>query len=411
MSLQTATVITSDQRAHFWQSVAEMEQAKGALQDCQGKFSSIPPSAIAPALQAIHTKLESAYSHLQLSQVPNPHMINEWRILKCSYLLLKGRLPSLFPTPEKPAEMPALPALADGSKSASPAVSALPLSPPPEAKESKASKASSFVRAVPTGIIRRHSHNCWVNAGAQFIRAIPSLYDLVVADIKDFRDFFETYEKCRKAGKSVPETSSQKVREYLSGRISVSSDALSMEDAHEGLAPIMSRYKGPKIREVRNKVKPGDTKEHEITCSIIPISIANHNNQSLEKLFDAGFMTANDELGGAESYFHEPPRELFFQLVRSKRVMSKYGQYLGNVKISDAINCGMSFELSPDRVLSKKGATYACDAFIVHEAAHYVAYVKVNNHWHMCDDADVKRVSDTAALRALKKAYIIHYAL
>ncbi len=437
----------------------EIEQARSLICKIQNEYHKTDIATRSIALDTIDSLLASAKKNLNLAHITDETICDDLRYATNSYkiiILFQQLEMGKVHTPASPslphssssssppeAASPSLPHSSSSSSppeaaspspphsssSSSPPVSALPsvspsssssmpmptptLSAPGTAIRREESK-TPFFQVRPVGIANA-SNNCWVNAQAQFIRVIPSLHTIAL-QLKPFEDFYSVYDSSSLSRESIARrANSQTLREFLSTKNPhISSNQNRMEDAHDGLMTIMEPYKGPTLRISRK------TSTSEITCSVIPVHINQHNKRTIRnpfakerafhELFTESFMRLDDPKGGGKLAFKTPPDELFFQLIRFKPSGKS------SIKINDKINCGLRFTLPADQVVSGDTPAYNCDAFISHlgvsmQKGHYICHVEIEDIWYRCDNRDIQKVSKTQVEVAIQNAYLLHYKI
>ncbi len=295
-----------------------------------------------------------------------------------------------------------------------------PMAPVAPAKHASTSSSSVPVRAgtalrpfvvkVPVGIPRRGTMNCWAIVLAQFARRIPSLDALVQTDprLKAFA--------AAKPDSQTLRTSLRSINKNLSA------SSGTQQDAHEGLMAFMDRFRPFNlVLNITTSKRTGESAETRAEyCSVIPISILNHNKRPLPGLFEeymnrevafGNYNTGEASINTERRSFETLPRELFFQIVRFQP--ERLGRYK---KIGDDITIDTRFNLHPGFIAggASAPAPYECDAFIVQRGSmssgHYVAYIKFGTQWYLCDDDSITPISLDRVKRDIRQAYIVHYA-
>lgn len=269
-----------------------------------------------------------------------------------------------------------------------------------------AAPSADFIPGQPVGI-RNESMNCWCNALLQFMRHVPSIYQHIQnpqSGLGPLRNFYQEYDKAQGQSQTVAaKADSQSIREWFSGRTSISPNSGRQEDASEGLNYVLANSP-PHVLELR---RPRNAKGEQIIrnqeARSFLINLQGHNNRPLDRLFVEKFLCDNNET----QRFLTKPADLTFHLNRNQ-------QWPSRGKIDDDIHIPRRIDLPSTSVLTGEGGAYECCAFISHlgnsmEGGHYVAYVLRNGRWWRCDDSTVTPASMAEVDRERGEAYILHF--
>ncbi len=265
-----------------------------------------------------------------------------------------------------------------------------------------------FVPGQPVGLMNS-AYNCWVNSGLQMLANVPA-FEPRMRQVPVLSQFLDAYKDAR-AGyhKVAPNFDSQQVRQFLSSetRGVINNSCYAQEDASELFEYL---FQGPNALYRFDHLLNGApaTARHE---PMIQLDIQRVNPlPGFGQLFN-GFFDHMTDIGQRQQlFFQNSPNDLLIQL---KRFYRDPDGTLG--KINDPIEAPDTIQLPAALVRTGEGATYQCDAFLVHHGTtqhggHYVSYIKVGNAWWLCSDSSVIEVSATDALSAMKQSYILHYA-
>lgn len=295
---------------------------------------------------------------------------------------------------------------------------------------------------------------CWLNSLMQMLINIPDL-KRTLRQYPNFKKFIDDYEKILKdfdRKKNVVDAT------YLKGFIKTIcptiTDENSFNDSHEILNPIldMCRNTNPNLRNVL--IEKNHFKHQNGTISVsekrvenngaisLPSPSKNTKKDSIKERLNAYCRSVQDsytndtvtaskkvkqrflfnlleretqvqenivvgtkQLFLEEKKFAFAPKDLFLNIQRydvDKRTKSV-------IYLDKNVDAPLELTLNEQHI-EKTRATYSLSSFVRFVGEnHYIAYVKKGNHWFVCNDESIKKISNDEVLKASKKAYIVHY--
>ncbi|NGX49140.1 MAG: hypothetical protein K940chlam5_00736 [Candidatus Anoxychlamydiales bacterium] len=301
------------------------------------------------------------------------------------------------------------------------------------------------------GIANKDATTCWLNSLMQMLLNIPDL-KITLKLNSHFKTFIDNYERAVKEDIKIDTIA---LREFLKTICpDISSDSHVFHDSHEILKAILDFFKNsnPNLRNtliVKNhflhpngKSTKGVQREEDTGVLELPPPAKKQKVDNLQRWLSAKFIsTQNNEVDEIDTIRRYESKKYFFGLITrqeeiteevvvgiktnvlEKRKLSfapndlfislqkyKFDSKTSQIKkINSTVKIPFSMQLSKKHFEKSLDTDYRLNNFICHIGNHYIAYVKKGNSWFICNDDYVKKISLNDAIKAAKKAYIVHY--
>jgi len=270
----------------------------------------------------------------------------------------------------------------------------------------------------PVGLIN-NGQNCWVNATFQFLNSVPA-YQQRMDQIPFFKQQVQSYQKSQSKkddfvgeGNFKIRDRAQEIREYMHAQNDeVPAD---IEEPFDSSTIVEHLFQGERgqmmIQTTENAVR--QVYEPFVEVHIDDLQVRGNRFQTLFNDFFqyyAGDVQVNRN-------FQSSPDDLLIKVRRFnlQDVATPQGQIVQQrVKISDPVEMPQELVLEGRFANSNANQHYTCDAFIEHrgtslQGGHYVAYVKRNGLWWLCNDSRISQVNESEAFDAMNRAYFFHF--
>lgn len=289
--------------------------------------------------------------------------------------------------------------------------------------------------------IKNTNNNCWLNCLLQLLLNSKDLKEALKNNNRYFKKFINQYEAALKGGQNPD---SQPLRLYLRGICPAITPTDEFQDCHEPLMTILDllRAQNPNLRNqlittcfytnANGRQEVSNIQEDNNGIINLPLS-SNIKRFTIHNLITQYFNSIqNTEAVITKEVEKNVEENCFFGLLKRNKkvkeevVVEKTRLVLEQRKLAFApkdlyfnverytanpdVNVSDNLFMDKKHFKNNQLANYELHGFAVNiDERHYIAYIKRDGIWFLCDDNHVRPVSDSTAIGAAKKAYILHY--
>jgi len=272
----------------------------------------------------------------------------------------------------------------------------------------------AFIRGQPVGLVNSFS-SCWINASLQCIIQIPALRERACR-IPELAQFIQQYQQIQNSASQAESLNGENLNTFLIAAMRLREiGEISEENRHVDAAKLFEWLFGqhPLHQFLNITTRPNQVAFPPVGEVLIQLQLTPNTPVHAQTLFNH-FFDYNADGIRHELRFINIPHTIAVKLNRI------YGHATNPADptsfqrnlIEDPVEGMDVLTLPQGASLSSVQARYFCKAFILHlgpslDSGHYIACVKKDGKWWLCDDQKVSEISEEKAMEQMKKSYLL----